>query len=156
MGILQKLFGLGNGTSYFLNDDDAKTYGDIDYMRKEITVERTYPKGKADDIPVDKYVPPALNKSAKPVTKTSYGAKVPYRSQEQSFIPSTPTSSFAPQPQSFAPQPSEPQPTSQASQPPAQESPKPSFTPPETKKGSKSSGGDGMDMFRSMAKIIRR
>ncbi len=30
--------------SYFLEPDDAKTYGDIDYMRKSKTVRRTFPK----------------------------------------------------------------------------------------------------------------
>ncbi|MEM9246475.1 MAG: hypothetical protein AAGA67_12140 [Cyanobacteria bacterium P01_F01_bin.153] len=171
MGILQKLFGLGNGASYFLDDDDAKTFGDIDYMRKEITVERTYPKGKADDVPVDKYVPPALDKGKKK-------RNAPYQPQVQSYTPPAPTSSFAPQSfapqtQSFAPQtpaPQPPAPQAPAEQPAAQapveqpaaqtpepaaqeEAPKPTFTPPEPKKPS---GDDGMDMFRSMAKNIRR
>ncbi|MBF2055739.1 MAG: hypothetical protein IGQ45_00665 [Cyanobacterium sp. T60_A2020_053] len=30
--------------AYFLEPDDAKTYGDIDYMRKVKTVRRTFPK----------------------------------------------------------------------------------------------------------------
>jgi hypothetical protein len=30
--------------AYFLNPDDAKTYGDIDYMRTSKTTRRTFPK----------------------------------------------------------------------------------------------------------------
>lgn len=30
--------------AYFLNADDAKTFGDIDYMRKSKIVRRTFPK----------------------------------------------------------------------------------------------------------------
>ncbi|MEM9770331.1 MAG: hypothetical protein AAF889_01800 [Cyanobacteria bacterium P01_D01_bin.73] len=181
MGILQKLFGLGNGESYFLDDDDAKTFGDIDYMRKEITVERTYPKGKAEDVPVDKYVPPALDKPAdnKPrgqqfnnnyapqVQSYTPPAPTSYTPPAQSFAPQqsfTPQQNFTPQAQSFgsqqpapqAPAPQAPaQPAAQAPQPPAQETPAPTFTPPPAKE-SKPSGDDGMDMFRSMAKNIRR
>ncbi len=154
MGIWQKLFGLGNGTSYFLDDDDAKTFGDIDYMRKEITVERTYPKGKAEDVPIDKYVPPALNKGKKNRAQSS--SSVPYKPQSQNYTPPTSTSSFAPQSQSFAPQtPVQPPaaPAAEAPQSPDQETPAPSFSPPEPKK---SSGDGSMDMFRNMAKKIRR
>lgn len=39
------LFGLGSkNEEYFLDSDDAKTFGDIDYMRKSKTVKRTFPK----------------------------------------------------------------------------------------------------------------
>lgn len=39
------LFGLGSkNEEYFLDSDDAKTLGDIDYMRKSKTVKRTFPK----------------------------------------------------------------------------------------------------------------
>ncbi len=41
------LFGKKKNTvedSYFLSPDDAKTFGDIDYMRKSKTVRRTFPK----------------------------------------------------------------------------------------------------------------
>ncbi|MGB3694888.1 MAG: hypothetical protein WBG70_11240 [Spirulinaceae cyanobacterium] len=33
-----------NSQAYFLNDDDAKTLGNIDYMRTASTVRRTFPK----------------------------------------------------------------------------------------------------------------
>jgi len=31
---------------YFLSPDDAKTYGDINFMRKKQRIKHTYPKGK--------------------------------------------------------------------------------------------------------------
>lgn len=33
--------------AYFLEPDDAKTFGDIDYMRKSKTIKRTFAKGEA-------------------------------------------------------------------------------------------------------------
>jgi len=54
MGFLQRLFGKkeeGNtvknkqpSEAYFLDSDSAKTFGNIDYMRKPKAVERTFPK----------------------------------------------------------------------------------------------------------------
>jgi len=35
-----------NQESFFLNSDDAKTLGNIDYMRKSIKIRRTFPKTK--------------------------------------------------------------------------------------------------------------
>ncbi|MBR8828416.1 MAG: hypothetical protein DSM107014_11050 [Gomphosphaeria aponina SAG 52.96 = DSM 107014] len=35
-----------NEESFFLNSDDAKTLGNIEYMRKTITIRRTFPKMK--------------------------------------------------------------------------------------------------------------
>ncbi|MGC9502903.1 hypothetical protein [Baaleninema sp.] len=34
----------GSSQAYFLNQDDAKTLGDIDYMRKSRQIRRTFPK----------------------------------------------------------------------------------------------------------------
>ncbi len=47
MGILQRLFGRDPKQpkeAFFLEADDAKTYGDIDYMRKSTVVKRTFAK----------------------------------------------------------------------------------------------------------------
>lgn len=47
MGILQKLFGRDPNEpkgAFFLEPDDAKTYGDIDYMRKPAVIKRTFAK----------------------------------------------------------------------------------------------------------------
>ena len=35
-------------TAFFLDPDDAKTYGDIDYMRTAKTIKRTFPKTKSN------------------------------------------------------------------------------------------------------------
>lgn len=51
MGILEFVFGKGTPKddsktkqAYYLNDDDAKTFGNIDYMRSSKTVRRTFAK----------------------------------------------------------------------------------------------------------------
>lgn len=36
------------GGAYFLNEDDAKSYGDIEYMRSSKVVRRTYAKKRGD------------------------------------------------------------------------------------------------------------
>ncbi|ASC69793.1 hypothetical protein XM38_007220 [Halomicronema hongdechloris C2206] len=57
-GFIRKLFGgkrsseqtqsseQGQGKAVFLTPDDAKTYGDIDYMRKAKTIKRTFARKK--------------------------------------------------------------------------------------------------------------
>ncbi|MGI8934835.1 hypothetical protein [Leptolyngbya sp. BC1307] len=56
MGILEFVFGKGepkNDTqtkqAYYLNDDDAKTFGNINYMRSSKTVRRTFAKKKGKE-----------------------------------------------------------------------------------------------------------
>ncbi|CAN5828982.1 hypothetical protein BH23CYA1_BH23CYA1_06890 [soil metagenome] len=56
MGIFEFVFGKGapkNDTqtkqAYYLNDDDAKTFGNIDYMRSSKTVRRTFAKKKGKE-----------------------------------------------------------------------------------------------------------
>ncbi|MEB3213124.1 MAG: hypothetical protein VKL39_17365 [Leptolyngbyaceae bacterium] len=50
-GFIRGLFGRNQANSgndkeaYYLNPDDAKTFGDIDYMRSSKTVKRTFAKG---------------------------------------------------------------------------------------------------------------
>ena len=53
MGILEFVFGKGAKKddtapkqAYYLNDDDAKTFGNIDYMRSTKVVKRTFAKKK--------------------------------------------------------------------------------------------------------------
>lgn len=53
MGILEFVFGksapkddTGPKQAFYLNDDDAKTFGNIDYMRSSKTVRRTFAKKK--------------------------------------------------------------------------------------------------------------
>lgn len=52
-GFLSRLFGRGNssssGESFFLNEDDAKTFGDIDYMRSSKVVKRTFARKRGQE-----------------------------------------------------------------------------------------------------------
>ncbi len=56
MGILEFVFGKGapkddtqTKQAFYLNDDDAKTFGNIDYMRSSKTVRRTFAKKKGQE-----------------------------------------------------------------------------------------------------------
>ncbi len=56
MGILEFVFGKGapkddtqTKQAFYLNDDDAKTFGNIDYMRSSKTVRRTFAKKKGKE-----------------------------------------------------------------------------------------------------------
>ena len=161
MGIWQKLFGTGNGPAYFLEDDDAKTFGDIDYMRKETVVERTYPKGFAEDVPVDKVVPPAMGGMGAPKSDNTSGfsSSGAYSSSVSSYTPPTPT--YTPPTPSFntppAPSfntPATPEPPAATPEPSAEaaQAEAPKVEPP----APKSVGSNDMDMFRNMAKGLRR
>ncbi|HAN46314.1 MAG TPA: hypothetical protein DCQ32_07145 [Cyanobacteria bacterium UBA8156] len=46
----QRLFGKNEDTgAYYLDADSAKTFGDAAFMRKEVTIRRTFPKEKAGE-----------------------------------------------------------------------------------------------------------
>ena len=56
MGLFEAIFGKGAPKddtapkqSFYLNDDDAKSFGDIEYMRSNKTVRRTFAKKKGQD-----------------------------------------------------------------------------------------------------------
>ncbi|NJM96999.1 MAG: hypothetical protein HC800_07280 [Phormidesmis sp. RL_2_1] len=56
MGILEFVFGKGTPKddsqpkqAFYLSDDDAKTFGNIDYMRTAKTVKRTFAKKKGQE-----------------------------------------------------------------------------------------------------------
>ncbi len=56
MGIFEFVFGKGTPKddskgkqAYYLNDDDAKSFGDIDYMRSSKMVRRTFAKKKGQE-----------------------------------------------------------------------------------------------------------
>ena len=56
MGILEFVFGKGAPKddtqpkqAFYLNDDDAKTFGNIEYMRSSKTVRRTFAKKKGQE-----------------------------------------------------------------------------------------------------------
>ena len=125
--------------AFFLSEDEAKTYGNIDFMRKEVVIRRTFAKkkGQAEELESVKSISSSTSKAVgdavKPPT-TSFGVS--------SF--STPAPAPAPAPKSVAP------PASEKAEPQAAPAPAPA-TPvarrvPDT----------GMDMFRDMAKKMRR
>ncbi|MGK7891113.1 MAG: hypothetical protein AB4042_17425 [Leptolyngbyaceae cyanobacterium] len=115
--------------AFFLEPDDAKTFGDIDYMRQSKTIERTFPRGKAQ------------------VSRVSSGS---YKKVSDLGTPasSSATSSSASQPSYMTP-----------SQKPAFQSssftpPTPSFQ--QETPAVKKSDDANIDMFRKMAKDIKK
>jgi len=84
--------------SYFLEPDDAKTYGDIDYMRKSKTVRRTFPKTMGSSKGAEFIQEVSSMKAAK---------KTGFQSNNSSSISSNSDSSFGTSESSF--QPTEPQ-----------------------------------------------
>lgn len=130
------LFGLFGGKkdqgpqskeAFFLSEDEAKTFGDIDYMRKEVVIRRTFAKkkglGELESVKsVSSSTAKPVGEGAKPAT-TSFGTS--------SFSTSAPLASA--------------------------DTSTPESTAPATPKKSASRTSDtSMDMFRNMAKNIRR
>lgn len=169
---------------FFLEPDDAKTLGDIEYMRKPNTVKRTFPgtKGNGGSFAVVKEVnameervvndQPAASKPSFAQTISSFTKSVfttqpaPVAAPAPAPVPTpapAPVVAPAPTPEAAAPAPA-PElevatPTPEAAPAPAPEpeaaapAPTPTPTPqPEVRRSS----DDGMDMFRKMAKGMRR
>lgn len=111
-----------------MSEDEAKTFGNIDYMRKEVVIRRTFAKkkGQAEELESVKSISAS---SAKPVGEAS-------RPGATSFG----TSSFS-------------APLSAKSTPAAPKSEEPKST---TAPAPRRAPDTSMDMFRNMAKNIRR
>ena len=118
-GFIRGLFSRNNnqqGGAYYLSEDDAKTMGDIDYMRSSKTIEHTFSKKKGET---------GDKRSVKSVSAMK-STKLNER-----MLPKTPqVGTFG---QSTAAQPA-----------------------PEAKKFERRSADSNMDMFRNMAKQIRK
>ncbi|MEM1254825.1 MAG: hypothetical protein AAGI69_20505 [Cyanobacteria bacterium P01_H01_bin.21] len=114
--------------AFFLSEDEAKTFGNIDYMRKEVVIRRTFAKkkGQAEEMESVKSISSSTSKS---VGET---AKAPTASFTSTF--STP-----------APKPAAPAASSEAPAPAPASEPVARRTP-----------DNSMDMFRNMAKKIGR
>jgi len=136
--------GLGSGEgSVFLDPDDAKTMGDIDYMRTPKKIKRTFAKSKGwgEVSPSEKIVSAYDEKGGIPLAG---GSTRSFTSTPSYSAPATPTYSAPATPTYTAPVTSASLP--QVSTPSAEVSaPVPSQT----------TGEDGMDMFRAMARKIR-
>ena len=145
--------GLGSGEgAFFLEPDDAKSFGDIDYMRTAKTVKKTFAKSKGwgdignseksisayderGDVPVSGYSTPRSSAYSAPATPQPYTSPA--------VQPAAPVSEPAASVSESVPV-SEPAASSASESTPA---PAPAPTP--------ASSDDGMDMFRSMARKIR-
>lgn len=83
-------------TAYFLDPDEAKTYGNIDYMRTAKSVKKTFPKGKV----VGEYTKAVSAMETMDFTKSTTPQPVKRDStasgstQSMSSTPNTPTPSF--------------------------------------------------------------
>jgi hypothetical protein len=89
MGFLSNLFGGGGQQkreAYFLNEDDSKTFGNLDYMRTSKAVRRTYPKTTLAKVKEN------LEEQTKIVSATKIGSMV------ENLIQSSPTPSTSSQP----------------------------------------------------------
>ena len=118
-----------SGDAFFLAPDDAKTFGDIDYMREVKTVERTFPKGKR-----------------KPQVRQISAQS--YRNLDNQTFSSGPSFAAAPKTSFAAAKPSFSAPST-----PAASTPAPKAQETETRRPTNDTS---MDMFRNMAKNIRK
>jgi hypothetical protein len=161
MGFWSNLFGGGNNDApkgeYFLDDDAAKSMGNTDYMREVKTVRHTFPKtSNGEEFEQVNRVSSDSRRLAdsRGSVSTSQASRVTRADVSTGNAPSFQAPSYQ--------APSKPAPSYQASTP-APSSAEPEFKPtevsepPQAKERARRSGSDsGMDMFRNMAKTIKR
>ena len=135
MGLFEFVFGKGapkdstqSKEAYYLSDDDAKSFGDIEYMRSVKTVKRTFAKKKGETEHMESV------RQISATTMTSVDDTTSYSAPQASWSSSASTSN-----------------TPAAST--SSES-KPAASVPSTPRRVASS--NDMDMFRNMAKKIRK
>jgi hypothetical protein len=160
MGFWSRLFGGGNNDApkgeYFLDDDAAKSMGNTDYMREVKTVRRTFPKGvNGEEFEQVNRVSSDSRRLAdsRGSVSTSQASKVTRADVSTGNAPSFQAPSYQ------APS----KPASYQASTPAQATSEPEFKPtevsepPQAKDRPRRAGSDsGMDMFRNMAKTIKR
>lgn len=130
MGLFEFVFGKGapkddtqGKAAYYLSDDDAKSFGDIEYMRSVKTVRRTFAKRKGETEHMESVRQISATKMADVDSNSAFSAP------QASASPSTSSDADS------------------ASTPPA--------VVPTTPRRRAASSND-MDMFRDMAKKIRK
>ena len=143
--------GLGGGSeSYFLDSDDAKSMGDIEYMRKPIKVKRTFAKSKGwGDVGASEKSISAYSETGGDIaasTSTSYNYSTPTYTPTYT-APETVETPIATTPAPVA----EPE-TVEA---PVSETAAPAPAAPVAETAPAAPVSDGMDMFRAMARKIR-
>ncbi len=138
MGILEFVFGKGAPKddtapkqAFYLNDDDAKSFGNIDYMRSSKTVRRTFAKKKGQAEHMES------------VRQISSTAAKSLDANSNSSGPSQAASTF----NSYSSPASAPKPESTTSS--TESAPKPQAA-------RRKPASSDMDMFRNMAKDIRK
>lgn len=150
-GFFSNLFGRKNNDddqpkeAFFLESDEAKSMGNLDYMRTPNVIRRTFPKSASS--PVHKELIQSYTATGKQVIKAEgldvkQGAAAPAPQYNSYVVPAAPV---APAASSFAAQPSAPS-------TPAAASASPAAAPASQER--RRAGDDGMDMFRSMAKNL--
>ncbi len=138
-GFIRGLFGGNNNPdqpkeAFFLSEDDAKTFGDIDYMRTSKTVKRTFAKKKGQTEELE-----SVKSISAMGAKTMKEGDLPQPKKAASAASFTSTST----------------PTFSAPTQPA-ETPKPASAPQPQDTTAKRTPDDSMDMFRNMARNIGR
>ena len=136
--------------AFFLSEDDAKTFGDIDYMRKEVVVRRTFAKkkGQAEEMESVRSISSGTAKEVgeAPRPTPSFGT---YTSTFSA--PASKPAPAAPAPKPAAP--ATPAPKKAEATPAASSEPAAPAAPAPTPKREPDTS---MDMFRNMAKNMRR
>lgn len=132
--------------AFFLDDESAKSMGDTEYMKAPKSIRRTFPAGAGEDHFETTVTVSALKSS----TNDSRKDFTPKRVEKQVATSYTPATSFSSASSfgSSTPTYSAPEPKAQA---PTES---PSVSSEETQKRRQSD--DSMDMFRNMAKKIKR
>jgi hypothetical protein len=164
MGFWSNLFGGGNSDApkgeFFLDDDAAKSMGNTDYMREVKTVRRTFPKAlNGEEFEQVNRISSDTRRLAdsRGSVSTSQTTKITRADVSQGNAPSFQAPSYqapsAPSYQAPSYQASTPTPAPAAEFKPTEVS-----EPPQAKEAPRRpSGSDGgMDMFRNMAKSIKR
>lgn len=153
-GFIRGLFGGNSGGSYFLSEDDAKTMGDIEYMRSSKVVKRTFAKkkGETEEMESVKRISAVsstrLDENGLVESKPAATPFKPSSSSQLSSFAEASTSTPAAPPAPAVPSASQPAPTSA----PANQGGVVSNQTESERRASDSS----MDMFRNMAKQIRK
>jgi hypothetical protein len=160
MGFWSNLFGGGKSDSpkgeFFLDDDAAKSMGNTDYMREVKTVRRTFPKAlNGEEFEQVNRISSDTRRLAdsRGSVSTSQTTKITRADVSQGNAPSFQAPS-APSYQAPSYQASTPAP---APAPAAEFKPTEVSEPPQAKEAPRRPGSDNsMDMFRNMAKTIKR
>jgi hypothetical protein len=170
-GFFSNLFGRKNNDTdqpkeaFFLESDEAKSLGDLDYMRTPNVIRRTFPKSASS--PEHKELIQSYTATGQNVIKAE-GLQIKkdgavLQPQQQQYNSYVVPAAAAPAPSPFAA--TTPAPSSFGSSAPASSFGSSTPTPPAaapapapapSEPAPRRSGDDGMDMFRNMAKNIGR